>query len=173
MREERDEPAAPAGESTSETSETAGILVPPPVPLLAGLVLGLVLDHVVPADLPFEAPLLARSIGTVAGIVTGVLVIASAYRLFRRAGINADPYRPTSGIISSGPYRYSRNPMYVGLILIYAGLAALFGGLWCWLLLPVAVLVLHFGVVRREEAYLERRFGDAYRDYRNRVRCWL
>jgi len=157
----------------SQTSETAGILVPPPVPLVAALVLGLVLDSAVPADLPFETPLWARSIGAVAGIVAGVLLIASAYRLFRRAGVDADPYRPTSGIISSGPYKYSRNPMYVGLILIYAGLAALFGGLWCWLLLPVAVLVLDFGVVRQEEAYLERRFGDAYRAYRNQVRRWL
>ena len=157
----------------SQTSETAGILVPPPVPLVVALVLGLVLDSAIPADLPLEAPLWARSIGAAAGIAAGVLLIASAYRGFRRAGVDADPYRPTSGIISSGLYKHSRNPMYVGLILFYAGLAALFGGLWCWLLLPVAVLVLDFGVVRQEEAYLERRFGEAYRTYRNQVRRWL
>ncbi len=166
-------PHVSSGPQPSQTSGTAGILVPPPVPLLVALVLGLVLDYTVPFDLPFEAPLWTRSIAAVAGIVAGVLLIASAYRLFRRAGVDADPYRPTSGIISSGLYKYSRNPMYVGLILIYAGLAALFGGLWCWLLLPVAVLVLDFGVVRQEEAYLERRFGDAYRTYCNQVRRWL
>lgn len=153
--------------------ETAGILLPPPVLFLGALGLGLGLDYLVPSDLPFAAPVWTRSAGGAAGIAAGVLLIGWAFWLFRRAGTEVDPYRPTSAIVSSGPYRYSRNPIYVGLVLVYAGLAALFGGPWCWLLLPVAIAVLHFGVIRREEAYLERRFGDDYRAYRGRVRRWL
>lgn len=75
--------------------------------------------------------------------------------------------------MTSGPYRFTRNPIYIGLSAVYLGIAALAGSLWIALMLVPALFILQFGVVLREEAYLERRFGDDYRAYRARVPRWI
>jgi protein-S-isoprenylcysteine O-methyltransferase Ste14 len=92
---------------------------------------------------------------------------------FRRAGTRPEPWKPVTAFVTSGPYRFTRNPMYVGFTLIYLGVAAMVNTAWPLWFLPAIFLTMHFGVVRREEAYLERRFGDDYRAYRDRVRRWL
>ncbi len=81
--------------------------------------------------------------------------------------------KATNAIVTTGPYRFSRNPIYAGLSLIYAGLALGLALWWTLALLPVIWIILHFGVVRREEAYLEARFGQAYKDYRSRTRRYI
>jgi protein-S-isoprenylcysteine O-methyltransferase Ste14 len=81
--------------------------------------------------------------------------------------------KPTTALVTEGPFRYSRNPIYVALTLLYVGVALLINALWILLLIVPAVLVLRYGVIAREEAYLARKFGDAYRQYMAQVRRWL
>ncbi len=90
-----------------------------------------------------------------------------------RAGTNVNPREPTTALVVSGPFRFSRNPLYVALTLMYAGLAVVANAFWVLVLLVPVLLVLHSGVVRREERYLEAKFGEAYRQYRARVRRYL
>ena len=83
------------------------------------------------------------------------------------------PSKPALALVDAGPFRFSRNPLYVGLTLMYAGLALLIPALWPLLLLIPVLAVLSWGVVRREERYLERKFGEGYRSYKARTRRWL
>jgi protein-S-isoprenylcysteine O-methyltransferase Ste14 len=92
---------------------------------------------------------------------------------FRRAGTHPQPWRPATALVVTGPYRFSRNPMYVGATLFYIGISFWVNSLWPLLLLPVVLVIMSRGVIAREEAYLERLFGDEYRSYRSRVRRWL
>lgn len=103
----------------------------------------------------------------------GVLLLAWALLTFRRGATPANPYLPTRTVMQSGPYRFTRNPMYVANMAIYAGTALYLQWLGPLVLLPVLFLLLHFGVVRKEEAYLAARFGDAYLSYLKRTRRWL
>ena len=92
---------------------------------------------------------------------------------FRRAGTSPNPYRPSSQLVTTGIYRISRNPMYVGFTLWYLAAACWLNNVWLFVLLPIVLLVMLYGVILREERYLERQFGDEYRAYRKRVRRWL
>jgi protein-S-isoprenylcysteine O-methyltransferase Ste14 len=89
------------------------------------------------------------------------------------AATNINPFKPTISIVTSGPFRITRNPLYVGVTLIYCGLSLVSNTWWCFVLLVPVLLLIHFGVVTREESYLERKFGDGYREYRARVRRYL
>ena len=91
----------------------------------------------------------------------------------RRAGTNVDPYKPSTTIVEAGPYRYTRNPLYVGMTLMYGGFSALANALPSVLLLPGVLAVMRRGVIEREERYLEGKFGDEYRAYKARVRRWI
>ncbi len=89
------------------------------------------------------------------------------------AETNINPFKPTTAIVSSGPFRFTRNPLYLSVTLIYLGLTLAVNTWWAFLLLGPVLLFIHFGVVLREERYLERRFGESYREYRLRVRRYL
>lgn len=90
-----------------------------------------------------------------------------------RAGTNVNPAKPATALVTTGPFRLSRNPLYVSLTLLYVGIALLFNAVMPWLLLPGVLWVVQYGVIKREEAYLEGRFGQAYLDYAAKVRRWL
>jgi len=161
--------------------DTAGVIAPPPLIYLAGLVLGLGADRVF--GLP-ALPYLRRSDGLEPGLGPGivlgiglgilglVLILAAAGR-FLKAGTKIPPHQPTTALVTGGLYGWSRNPIYLGLTLIYLGLAAGCASLGTLALLPLVLVVMEIGVIRREERYLERKFGTAYRDYTARVRRWL
>lgn len=91
----------------------------------------------------------------------------------RRAGTNVDPREPTTAIVTGGPYRFTRNPLYVSMTLMYTGISALANALWPMLLLPGVLAVMNKGVIEREERYLERKFGDEYLRYKAGVRRWV
>ena len=91
----------------------------------------------------------------------------------RRAGTSQNPRRPTTALVVSGPFRISRNPLYLSLLCLYVGIALFVNGLWLFLLAIPLVAVLRLGIIAPEERYLERKFGDEYRRYRSRVRRWL
>jgi len=145
------------------------VLAPPPLIYLVPLALGLLLHR----RYPFELP--GRKVTMVVGLacMLAAAIVLPALLSFRRAATRPEPWRPATALVTDGPYRFSRNPMYLGFTLLYLGIALLFGSLWPFLFLPLVLSVMHFGVIVREEAYLERRFGDAYREYRRRVNRWL
>lgn len=103
----------------------------------------------------------------------GVFLAMWGRRVMEQAGTNVNPTQPTTALVVTGPFRFSRNPLYLALTLAYAALALLANALWVLALLVPVLLVLHYGVVRREERYLEAKFGEAYRQYRSRVRRYL
>ena len=90
-----------------------------------------------------------------------------------RAHTNIDPSRPATALVTSGTFRISRNPLYLSMVLLYVGAALSYRLTAALVMLPIALILLHFGVIRREERYLEGKFGDQYRDYRSHVRRWI
>lgn len=148
----------------------AGVRVPPPLIYVAFFAIGLLLQQILP--LPFLPRLPAR---VAALIFLGgyVLLFGWSYRLFRRAHTSLVPVVPATELVVRGPYRFTRNPMYLSLLCLYLAVALWFGVPWALLLTPLVVLAVQRTVIAREERYLERRFGEAYRQYRTRVRRWI
>lgn len=157
-------------------TDTAGTWVRPPLLFLGALLLGFAMDHVVPMTFPIGRPGVGHWIGAyVAGglIVLGLAVFVAAVRGFARAGTPVPGTRPTSALVTTGIHGWSRNPIYVGTLLVYVGVGLIVRSSWILILvLPVAV-TMRYAVVALEEAYLEERFGDAYRAYKARVRRWV
>jgi protein-S-isoprenylcysteine O-methyltransferase Ste14 len=154
-------------------SATAGVMARPPVLFLAALLLGLAADRVLP--FPFTIPSAGPVPWTVSGclILVGLALGAAGIRNFSRAATPVPTNQPTRALVTTGIHAWSRNPIYVGLFLVYEGIGVAAGSPWALILtLPLAITIRH-GVVAREEAYLERRFGGAYRAYKARVRRWL
>ena len=152
---------------------TAGVIVRPPLLFGVALLLGLVLDRLWPV--PLAVPRGDLIYGIVAGslILGGLALAAAGIRNFSRAGTPVPTNQPTRGLVTTGIHGWSRNPIYVGMFLVYGGLGvAARSPSTLILTLPLA-LTIRYGVVAREEAYLERRFGDAYRRYQAGVRRWL
>ncbi len=150
--------------------DAPGVVAKPPLIYVAGLLLGLALDYIFPiAVLPDTAQYVAGFIL----IGTGILIAASVLRRFKRAGTNIDVRKPTTAIVTEGPFRYSRNPAYVALSLLYAGLGVAADSPWVLGLLIPILIVMRYGVIQREESYLERKFGEDYLSYKRAVHRWL
>ncbi len=152
--------------------DSPGVRVPPPLIFVATLGVGAALDHVVFKGMTIAAAPVRYILGALLA-ACGVLAIALALNLFRRAGTRPEPWQPSSAIVETGVYRYTRNPMYLGMALLYVGLALILDSLSSLALLVPLLIVIRYGVIGREEAYLERKFGEPYRLYRRRVRRWL
>jgi protein-S-isoprenylcysteine O-methyltransferase Ste14 len=157
-------------------SETARVIARPPFLFLAALPLGFVLDHLLPLPFPVSGVGLIRWISAIiAGslILIGIGIFAAGIRNFSSAATPVQGTKPTRALVTTGIHGWSRNPIYLGMVLIYGGIGLVVRSPWVLILtLPLAV-TMRYGVVAREETYLERRFGDAYRDYKARVRRWL
>ena len=159
----------------NDTPATAQVIIRPPLGWGLAVLAGLALQWLEP--LPFL--LLGLPAGWPdlwLGVVMFLLALALAVwaiATMTRAGSNVPTNRPTTTIVESGPYRFTRNPIYLGMFGGQIGLALAFDSLWLLLMLVPFALVIRYGVVAREEAYLERKFGDVYRSYRSRVRRWL
>jgi protein-S-isoprenylcysteine O-methyltransferase Ste14 len=154
----------------TKVRDTAGVIAPPPLIALAAVLLGLALDWLLPAYvLTVLLSLWARIAIAVVLFAMGAGLAFPALRGFRSAGTHAEPWKPSSALVTGGIFGRLRNPMYVGLTLLLVGLAMLLASDWMLVMTIVFVLVIHFGVVKREERYLEAKFGDAYRQYKARV----
>ena len=156
--------------------DAMGFGVPPPhVVFLGPLILGLLLNRKIPV------PFLPRRLIRILGLPLfsgGVLLGGWFYRTMRHADtpIIGEPFlagRPTSRLVTDGPFRYTRNPGYLGGAFIYAGIASLTNALWVILLLPVMLLVMQRTVIKREERYLEGKFGEEHLRYKAQVRRWI
>ena len=145
------------------------VVAPPPLIYVAGFGAGMLLEHW------FPHPVLpAHWVRPLAQVLFAVgLLGAAAVVAFRKAGTSPNPYRPVSQLVTGGIYRLTRNPMYVGFTLWYLAAACWANSLWPFLFLPIVLLIMLYGVILREERYLDRRFGDEYRAYQQRVRRWL
>lgn len=142
-----------------------------PTLIAMGLMLaGILLDHLHPLPFPDGWPVNTIGIGVIC--VAGVLALWS-FLQFQRADTGMRPDEPASELLTGGPYRFSRNPQYIALALIQVTVACWLDNLWILLLTLLTLLVVDRYAVVREERYLERRFGQAYHDYRRRVRRWL
>ncbi len=150
-----------------------GVRFPPPFLFVLGFLVGLLLDRVFPLVLLPGGPVPLRAGIGWALVALGLGLVVWAGATFRAAQTAIFPNRPASAIVEAGPYKYSRNPMYVGMGLLYVGLALWQNMLWPLVVLPLVYAALWALVVRREERYLAGAFGDAYAGYRRRVRRWL
>jgi protein-S-isoprenylcysteine O-methyltransferase Ste14 len=154
----------------TEARDTAGVIAPPPLIALAAVLLGLALDWLLPAYL--LTVLLSwpeRIVIAVVLIAAGAGLAVPAMRGFRSAGTHVEPWKPSTALVTGGIFGRLRNPMYVGATLLLAGLSILLASDWMLVMTIIFVPVIHFGVVKREERYLEAKFGDAYRQYKARV----
>lgn len=152
--------------TASEPRDTAGVIAPPPLLALAVVVLGLLLDWLMPAYvLGLLLPLGWRIVIGVVLLAPGLALVFPARGAFVSAGTNVEPWKPSTKLVTDGLFAWLRNPMYVGGTLFLAGLAILLASDWMLVLTIAFVPVIHFGVVKREERYLETKFGDAYRRY--------
>ena len=158
------------GDGNGERADNPGVIAPPPLIFAGALVAGLLLNRLRPT--PFLPRALSRVLGwplAAAGFLFGLW----GFREMRRAGTNVDPYHPTTAIVEAGPYRFTRNPLYVGMTLVYSGISARANALPAVLLLPFVLHLVDRGVIRREERYLEGKFGEEYLRYKARVRRWI
>ncbi len=154
----------------SDEQDKAGVVAPPPLIYLGALIFGLLLNRRLPIS--FLPRRIARGLGW-SLLGGGVLLLGWFERAMRHADTPASPYKPVEHIATEGPFRYTRNPGYLSMAMIYTGIASLANALWPILLLPVALLVVQRGVIEREERYLERKFGKEYLDYKAQVRRWI
>lgn len=161
-----------AGQQADDTA-VARVIARPPVLYLTCLLLGLSLDRLLP--LPLILPEIALIRWAVGGglILIGVAIVAAGVRNFSRAATPVPSNQPVRALVTTGIHARSRNPIYVGMFLLYAGIGIGARSPWVLILALPLVIILRYRVVAREETYLERRFGDAYRDYKARVRRWL
>lgn len=151
-------------------TDTAGVIAPPPLIYAAALFAAYFLNRFL--------PLPGLSLGPrwgLAGLLTvaGALCAVSAFAAMRRAQTPVDPYRASQCLVTDGPFRYTRNPLYLALSAFYLAGGLAFNSAWVWILFPIVMLVMSRGVIAREERYLAGKFGAAYEDYRASVRRWL
>ena len=155
----------------SEATDTANVIIRPPIAWALAFLFGLGVDRLYP--LPFVPAAVPR-----AWVGGGVVAAAVAFAVwaivtFRRAGTRVETHKPTTVIVARGPYALTRNPIYLAMFLGQIGLAIGFDSLWILAMLVPFYLVIRYGVVAREEAYLERKFGKVYLAYKSGTRRWL
>ena len=158
--------------TTTGKEEGATVRIPPPLVYLAAVVTGMVLQAFV-LPLPLGLALAVRIGAAVVTALLGALIMGGAVVLFNCSGQDPKPWTPTPEMISGGVYRFTRNPMYVGMALLQAGIGIGLANGWVVALVPVVLIVVYRTAIRHEEAYLTHEFGDAYLDYKKSVRRWL
>ena len=156
----------------SGAPDVAGVIALPPLIFLGFLAAATVLEAVVPLPI-LAAHAFPRYLAGAALAACGFVMIVMGTRRFQAAGTNIPPNLPTTALVVDGIYRRTRNPLYLGATIVYLGLSAAAGSFWAIGLVVPLLWVINTGVIAREERYLERKFGDAYRAYKARVRRWV
>ena len=152
------------------STDSPGIIACPPLVFLGAFGLGLLWHWLMPLQaLPLA---FSRVLGTVLCLASGVVGIWGRVTM-GRAGTNVRPDRPVNALVTDGPFRFSRNPLYLSLTALYLGITLFFDALWPLVMLLPMLAVVHWGIILREERYLEAKFGDEYRAYKARVRRWI
>ena len=154
----------------AEHKDHANVRIAPPILTLFHIIAAFLLARLIP--LPFGVPRILENVGF-ALVVIGFLFGLGAVFAFRRARTTLDPYHPVSSIVTSGIYGFSRNPIYLGFLLMVIGIPLNTGTYWGVVLAPLFILLCNKLVIEHEEAYLEKKFGETYTRYTSRVRRWL
>jgi protein-S-isoprenylcysteine O-methyltransferase Ste14 len=154
---------------TDHSSDIPGVIIFPPLIPLSILAMGIILNFVLPLDLLAQFPFLGRMVVAVIASVAGLAMVIGANRSFRRLGTNVNPSQPTLVLATTGLFTWTRNPMYVGGGLLLLGIAIGYALDWVLLFLALSQPIVHYGIILREERYLEEKFGDEYRHYKERV----
>ncbi len=158
---------------TEHDNATSGVPFPPPLAFLGALAAGFGLHYLKPVRiLPLSGWYFLEKVGAVV-FLAGCALGFSGLVMFRLARTSPFPERPTKALVVRGPYLFTRNPMYLAMTLVSLGVALFANALWPLLFLVPAVLVIRYAAIEREERYLLSRFGQAYEEYRSRVRRWL
>jgi protein-S-isoprenylcysteine O-methyltransferase Ste14 len=150
----------------------AAVRIPPPLVYLAGIIVGVLL-HAFILPLPFGLSTGLRIAAGAAAVVAGLVLVGGAIGLFRRTGQDPKPWEPTPEMISTGVYRITRNPMYVGMAWLQIAIGIGLANWWIVIMVPVVLVLVYATAVRHEEAYLEKKFPDEYIRYKATVRRWL
>lgn len=156
-------------EALIKKRDTPGVIAPPPIIFAGTLGAAFLVDLLV----PMRVPKISLEIPGYALLGVGALVVLWAFMAMRRAGTSANPNKKSLALVTGGPFRFSRNPVYLGMTLLYFGLALVLNSLWPVVLYPLLLIVMLFGVIFREERYLLLRFGTKYLKYKVAVRRWL
>ena len=154
-----------------QLEDTSGIVAPPPLLYVGAFLSGMAIHTFLPLSL-----LSAVSLRLITGITLSVgsgLFVFWALLTMRRFKTTISPYRPSTAIVMTGPYRLSRNPIYIAMTGLYAGVAFLLNSVCPLLILPLLLFVMHHGVILREERYLSLKFSETYDSYKSKVRRWL
>jgi protein-S-isoprenylcysteine O-methyltransferase Ste14 len=163
-------PDAGRGHETGDDRDTAGVVAPPPLIYLAGLAVGFGLEALLPGASVPDA--VQWGLGGLL-VVAGGALLASFNVAFSRKETAVEPWKPTTAIVTTGPYRITRNPAYLGMALVYTGIAVMSSALWVLVPLPFVLAAVDRHVIAREERYLERKFGREYLDFKAGVRRWI
>ena len=155
---------------TDDERDKPGVVAPPPLIHLGPLVLGLLPNGRLPV--PFLSRKVTRGLRWPL-LGSRVLLMNWFFWTLRSAGTPVNPEKPVSSLVTDGPFRYTRNPGYLSMAMIYTGIASLANALWAILFLPVVLVMIRHGMLEREERYLERRFGEEFIRYKEQVRRWI
>ena len=155
----------------AKEQEAANVITIPPLIYIVPIVVGISLHQLQPLPI-LSQPKVGNIIGWLL-LIGGGLISLWAAKTFRSQGTHVDVKKPTEKIVINGPFKLSRNPMYVALNIAYLGIALIANTIWLLIFWPVAFAVMHSGVILREERYLEKKFGDEYRKYKSKVRRYL
>jgi protein-S-isoprenylcysteine O-methyltransferase Ste14 len=155
-----------------QTHDGAAVRLPPPLVYLIAVIAGGVL-HAFVSPLPIALPPPTRIALALVAAGLGLALGGAALGLFRRTGQDPKPWKSTPEILTGGVYRYTRNPMYVGMALLQTAIGLGWGNGWLLAFVPVALVIVFWTAIRHEEAYLERKFGEIYTRYKESVRRWL
>jgi protein-S-isoprenylcysteine O-methyltransferase Ste14 len=150
--------------------DTAGVIAPSPLIALGGLALGFLANWLYPV--PWVPHALRAPLGALL-VAAALILFVLSIREFRAAETPIPTRKPTRAIVATGPYRFSRNPIYLSFSILILAIAVWTGSAWYLVGLVLTVLVITMGVIIREERYLGRKFGDTYLDYKRRVRRWI
>jgi len=150
--------------------DNPNVIAFPPLIYAVPMAVGILLHALFPMNL--LPPVLANVVGGLSFILAVILAVLAS-RTMRQAGTNVNPSQPTTAIVSDGPFRFTRNPLYLSLTLLYSSISLLANALWPMLMLPIVLIIIERGVIAREERYLEDKFGEEYRHYKARVRRWI
>lgn len=148
--------------------DTAGVIAPPPLVYAAGLLAGWLLNRLLPVALPEWARMVGFALSLLS-LIPGPWALLSMIL----SGTNPEPSHPTTALVTTGIFAITRNPIYLSFTLFSFGLALITQNGWMLVTVALTLIVVHYGIILREERYLERKFGDAYRAYRSRVGRWF
>lgn len=159
-------------DNTVPRKDVAGVMAPPPLLVLSVVLCAELLRWFVPVSTPSLGAVWRTTLAVAVGS-TALALVASALYVMRRVRTPVEPWKPTRSIVTSGPYRFTRNPIYLAFLGLQLSYAWGRDNVWGILLLPLTIALLQWGVIQREERYLTRKFGEEYSRYRERVRRWI